>query len=65
MAEEIEVTLTEEEAQARISAAFLALDEIYQLHGPNQSTDAWTCDECNGAEWPCKTEKIILTSLGL
>lgn len=65
MAEETEVKLTDEEAQARIAAAFLALDEIYKLHGPNQSAEVWTCDECNGAEWPCKTEQVILTSLGL
>lgn len=65
MAEETEVTLTDEEAQERIAAAFLALDEIYRLHGPNQLNEVWTCDACSGAEWPCKTEKIILTALGL
>lgn len=65
MAEEIEVKLSDEEAQARIAAAFLALNDIYELHAPNQTEAAWTCDECNGAEWPCKTEQVILTALGL
>ncbi len=60
-----DVQLTDEEAQTRIAAAFLALNDIYELHAPNQAEATWTCDECNGAEWPCKTEKIILEALGL
>ena len=57
--------LTDEEATARIANMFNVLDAVYALHAPNQSTDVWTCDECNGVQWPCKTERLILDGLGL
>jgi mannose-6-phosphate isomerase-like protein (cupin superfamily) len=59
------VELTDEEAQERIANMFIALDSIYNLHKPNQAEEVWTCTECNGAEWPCNTEKIILETLNV
>ena len=60
-----EPQITDEQAQEQIANMFIALDAVYNLHSPNQASDVWTCDECNGVEWPCKTEKIILESLKL
>ena len=60
-----QVQLTDKEAQERIAAMFNALDAVYNLHAPDQTEEVWICPECNGAEWPCKTEKIVLGSLGL
>lgn len=57
--------LTDEEAQERIANMFIALDSIYNLHKPNQAEEVWTCTECNDAEWPCNTEKIILETLNV
>tara|TARA_R110001606_G_scaffold265516_1_gene414546 strand:- start:887 stop:1090 length:204 start_codon:yes stop_codon:yes gene_type:complete len=59
------VELTDEEAQERIANMFIALDTIYNLHKPNQAEEVWTCTECNDAEWPCNTEKIILETLNV
>jgi len=64
-----EVQLTDKEAQDRIKSMFIALDQIYSLHGPNQESDPWICShcsDCNGdVEWPCQTEKIILEALAV
>lgn len=60
-----DIQITDEEAQERIANMFNALDAIYNLHAPNQTEEVWTCDECDGAEWPCKTEKLVLESLGI
>jgi hypothetical protein len=64
-----EVQLTDEEAQDRIKSMFIALDQIYSLHGPNQEAEPWICShcsDCNGdVEWPCATEKIILEALAV
>jgi hypothetical protein len=63
------VELTDEEAQERIKSMFMALDEIYKLHGPNQESEVWTCQHCSNCdgdvEWPCQTEKIILEALAV
>ena len=57
--------MTEEEAKARIAAAFQTLDTIYLLHAPkDQTVEIWECSHCNVA-WPCETEEIILQGLGV
>lgn len=57
------VPMTEEQAQERIAKAFLALDDIYNLHAPaDQTVEAWECKHCN-VQWPCETERIILDAL--
>ena len=61
---ENETEMSEEEAQRRIANAFEALDQVYQLHAPDQSKEEWWCNHCD-VEWPCETEKIILESLEL
>ena len=62
-----EVQLTDEEAQERIKSMFIALDQIYSLHGPDQESDPWICKHCSNCDgdvvWPCETEKIILEAL--
>ena len=65
MTEETTPEITDEEAQERINNMFIALDSVYNLHAPNQAEEVWTRDECNGAQWPCNTEKIILETLGV
>jgi hypothetical protein len=61
------VELTDEEAQDRIKSMFIALDQIYSLHGPDQESDPWICKHCSNCDgdvaWPCETEKIILEAL--
>jgi hypothetical protein len=61
------VELTDEEAQERIKNMFIALDQIYALHGPNQAAEPWVCAHCSNCDgdvvWPCETEKIILEAL--
>lgn len=61
--------LTDAEAQERIQNMFIALDKIYNLHGPNMEQEPWTCKHCSNCdgdvEFPCPTEKIVLESLGL
>ena len=59
------VPMSEEEAQARIAAAFKTLDEVYLLHAPkDQTVEVWECGHCN-VQWPCETERIVLDNLGL
>lgn len=64
-----EVQLTDAEAQERIQNMFIALDKIYNLHGPNMEQEPWVCKHCSNCdgdvEFPCPTEKIVLESLGL
>lgn len=61
--------ITDEEAQNRIRNMFTAIDEVFQLHGINQTEEPWTCTECSNCdgniEYPCPTVQIILKSLGL
>lgn len=57
--------ITDAEAQQKIAAMFETLNEVYLLHAPDQEVTPWTCKECNGTEWPCKTAKIVLDGLGL
>jgi|694.fasta_scaffold30476_2 hypothetical protein len=61
--------LTDTEAQERIQNMFIALDKIYNLHAPDQTTEPWTCKHCTNCdgpvEFPCPTEKLVLESLGL
>ena len=64
-----EVELTDEEAQDRIKSMFIALDQIYALHGPDQESDPRICKHCSNCDsdvvWPCETEKIILEALAV
>ena len=61
--------ISDEEAQTRIKNMFIAIDEVFQLHGINQEETPWTCTECSSCqgdiEYPCPTVQIILKSLGL
>jgi hypothetical protein len=61
--------ITDAEAQDRIRNMFVAIDEVFQLHGINQEEEPWTCIECSSCdgniEYPCQTVQIILKSLGL
>lgn len=57
--------ITEEEAKARIAAAFKTLDEVYLLHAPkDQTVEIWECSHCN-VNWPCETERIVLDNLAV